>query len=89
MVLIITYAHKNQFKDYSSFFQAIKSNSNEWWHFMDSTWIVTTHHSANEFAHLLYPHILNSDFVLVAKLAKDFQGWLPREAWDWLNSKIY
>jgi hypothetical protein len=89
MVLIITFAHNSPAKDYTSFFEAIKSNANEWWHFMESTWIVTTHHSANEFARLLYPHILNTDYLLVARLSNEYQGWLPKDAWDWLNSKLY
>jgi hypothetical protein len=89
MVLIITFAHNNAQKDYTSFFEAIKANSKEWWHFMESTWIVVTDHSVNDFARFLYPHIQRTDYVLVARLNEEHQGWLPKEAWDWLNSKTY
>jgi hypothetical protein len=89
MVLIITYALNNQAKDYAPFFEAIKANATEWWHFMDSTWIVNTTHGAHQFAQLLYPCIETSDRLLVARLQGEHQGWLPTEAWMWLNNKQY
>jgi hypothetical protein len=89
MVLIITFAHNNPAKNYNPFFDAIKSNSAQWWHFMESTWIVSTAHSADQFAHLLFPHMETTDYLLVARLHPEHQGWLPKEAWDWLNNKSY
>ena len=88
-VLIVNYELKNRANDYSSLFNAIKDNSLEWWHFMEHTWIVVTGHSPDQFAKFLYPHIMNTDHLLVAKLDRDHQGWLPEEAWNWLNSKQY
>jgi hypothetical protein len=88
-VLLIAYALRNRFKDYSPFFQAIKANSIQWWHFIDSIFIVYTNHSADEYAHFLYPHIENTDSLLVTRLQHEEQGWLPKEAWDWLNEKQF
>jgi hypothetical protein len=56
---------------------------------MDNTWLVATSYSADQFAKLLYPHIVNTDHLLVMKAQKEYQGWLPKEAWDWLNSKYF
>ena len=89
MVLIINYALRNPYKDYSPFFNAIKTNCVEWWHFLDSTFIVSTPKSAQEFAVLLYPFMEATDSVLVSRLHNDNQGWLPGAAWDWLNTKQY
>jgi hypothetical protein len=89
MVLIINYALRNRLKDYAPFFATIKGNCNQWWHFLESTFIVSTDSSADEFAKLLYPHIEATDALLVARLQKDHQGWLQKEAWDWLNDKNY
>ena len=87
-VLLINYELKSPTKNYASFHGAIKQNSNEWWHFME-TWIVTTNLSADQFAKLLYPHMLNTDHLLVVKIQKEYQGWLPEAAWEWLNTKYF
>jgi hypothetical protein len=89
MVLIVTYALNNKAWDYTALFTAIKNNGGRWWHFMESTWIVDTHYTADQFAKLLYPHIFTTDSLLVARLNGEHYGWLPKDAWDWLNSKQY
>lgn len=88
-ILLITYALNNQYRDYAPFFDAIKSNCNYWWHYLDTTWIVSTSHSANEYAQFLYPYMETTDRLLVVKITRDYQGWLPTDAWDWLNNKEY
>ena len=88
-VLIITYALNDKSRDYTPLFNAIKSNSYQWWHYLESTWIVNTVHSAHQFAQFLLPHIVSTDHLLVAKLSGEHQGWLPKDAWDWLNNKQY
>lgn len=89
MVLIVNYALNNQYKDYTPFFDAIKSNSTEWWHFLDSTFIVTTTKSADQFAKALFPYMERTDSLFVSRLQKDYQGWLLPAAWEWLNSKYF
>jgi hypothetical protein len=76
-------------KDYTPFFNAIKGNCTEWWHFLDSTFIVATPQSAHDFAQALYPHIENTDHFIVSRLQPESQGWMPQAAWDWLNSKEF
>ncbi len=88
-VLLVTHALNNQYKDYSPFFTALKSNCNEWWHYFDATWIVVTIHTPDQFARSLFPYMETADRLLVVKLQKDFQGWLPKDAWDWLNAKYF
>jgi hypothetical protein len=89
MVLIVNYTLKNRLKDYSPLFDAIK-NCGEWWHFMEATWIINTTHSPDAVARHLNNFIdSNLDFLLVCRLSSEHQGWLPKEAWDWLNSKQY
>jgi hypothetical protein len=89
MVLIINYTLRNTLKDYTPLFGAIKNNCTRWWHFLDPTFIVVTTHSANEYAQFLLPHIERTDSLLVVRLQKDYQGWLPEAAWDWLNSQYF
>ena len=89
MVLLINYELKDTTKDYTSFFEAIKANCYQWWHFLEPTWIVATTLSADAFAKLLYPHMLNTDSLLVVQIGQNHQGWLKTEAWDWLNRQTY
>ncbi|OFW02122.1 MAG: hypothetical protein A3G20_02275 [Acidobacteria bacterium RIFCSPLOWO2_12_FULL_59_11] len=58
-----------------------------WWHFIEQTVIVTTHHDADAFAKLLIPHIETTDALLVSEIDADkCQGWLPKVAWDWIRN---
>jgi hypothetical protein len=88
-VLLITCELKTAGSSYEPFFSALKNNCNYWWHFLEATWIVETPKSVHEYANLLYPHMTQEDRLLVVKITKDYQGWLPKEAWDWLNSRTY
>ena len=88
-VLLITYEHKTEGHDYEPFFEAIKSNANGWWHYLDNTWIVNTHHTADSFARKLFPFMTQKDRLLVVHIRNEHQGWLPQGAWDWLNKLIY
>jgi hypothetical protein len=88
-VLLVTYTLRNQLKDYSSFYSAIKSNGTKWWHYIDAAWIVQTSLTADQFAHQLFPHIEKPDYLLVVRITGEHQGWLPKDAWDWINSLNY
>jgi len=88
-ILLVTYELQNAAKDYSGLFDAIKSNGHEWWHYLEHTWIVRTSDSADQFARKLYPLIERTDSLLVVQITRDHQGWLPKDAWDWLNRMTY
>jgi hypothetical protein len=88
-VLLVTFELKTAGKDYDPFFNALKNNSEYWWHYLEATWIVQTTKSAHEYANLLYPHMTKDDRLLVVKIENNHQGWLAKEAWEWLNSRTY
>lgn len=88
-VLLVTYSKNTPDKDYTPLYEAIKKKSNGWWHYLPDVWIVNTNRGADAFARLLYPFITKLDSLLVVKITLEHQGWLPKEAWDWLNDKQY
>jgi hypothetical protein len=89
MILIVNYALKNQFKDYEPLFSAIR-DCGAWWHFMDGTWIVSTVYTPQVVsAHLQQFIDTKNDFLLVVQLQKNYEGWLPKDAWNWLNNKQF
>jgi hypothetical protein len=89
VILLVTYTLRNQFKDYSSFYEAIQQSSTEWWHFIDDSWIINTTKTPTQVAAKLYPHMEESDALIVVRLHKNYDGWLPQEAWEWLNKKFF
>lgn len=83
-LLLVTYDLKTSLKDYASLFEGIKKNSKFWWHYLESVWLVDTWHDENGLAKALYPHITKEDRLLVISTRDTGQGWLPKEAWDWI-----
>jgi hypothetical protein len=88
-VLLITCELKTEGRNYEPFFTALKDGSTRWWHYLEATWIVETPKSPHEYANILYPHIRNADRLLIVKITSEHQGWLPKEAWDWLALRNY
>lgn len=88
-VLLVAHQLNNDAHDYAPLYEAIKTNANGWVHHITDAWIVNTALSANDFAHKLLPFILKSDRLLVVRITAEYQGWLPQEAWDWLNKAHY
>lgn len=86
-LLLVTFALRNAQRDYEPFFVALRGNVLQWWHFILQTCVVATHHSAQELADLIRPHIdLTTDYLLITEIKPhEFQGWLPAEAWTWLT----
>ena len=80
----ICYDLKSPLKNYGPFFEAIKK-SQKWWHYLDKTWLVYTNETPEQMAEKLRPHINDNDFFLVIEVRKNSNGWLPKDAWSWIN----
>ena len=85
MIYAINYDLKQPGQNYEALHEAIKS-CGVWWHYLDSTWLVDTNLTAQSIWQRLEPHVDKNDSVLVIGVTRDHQGWLPQEAWDWINS---
>ena len=86
MIYAVNYDLRQPNGDYSEVFQAIKS-CGAWWHYLESTWLVDTNHSANQIWDRMSPHVHPDDSVLIHAVGFDHQGWLLPKAWDWINSR--
>jgi hypothetical protein len=88
-VFLVTYELKTKNKDFGPLFEEIQSFGS-WWHYMENVWIVSTNEvAADAMARRLFKHITQSDALLVTRLTRDYQGWLPKDAWDWLNKQDF
>jgi hypothetical protein len=87
VILIVSYDLKS-IKDYTPFFDALKREGTySWWHYLSSTWLLSTVHTPDNVANALRPHLGATDFLLVAEIGKTYSGWLPKEAWDWITAQ--
>ncbi|TAU15498.1 hypothetical protein ELH33_01080 [Rhizobium ruizarguesonis] len=87
MIYAVNYDLKRPGQNYEALHEAIMS-CGDWWHYLGSTWLVHTQIDAQSIWDRLSPHIDANDFVLVIGMTHDYQGWLPQEAWDWINIRI-
>ena len=58
-----------------------------WSHWMNNTWLISTDEVADVLYARLQGKFLETDRLLIASLdaQSDFAGWLPQEAWDWIE----
>ena len=83
-VYILTYDLKTPGKDYSGFYNAIKA-SPKWWHYLQSSWLIYTDEAPTVLWNRLCSHVDKSDRVLIIEVRDNCQGWLPKDAWDWIH----
>ena len=86
MMLLISYDLSKPGQDYSSLYEEIKK-AKSWWHYLDSTWIVSTDLGPERWQSRLCKHMDDDDFLLVIEICNNYNGWLPDRAWKWLNKK--
>jgi len=75
-------------RDFGAVTRTIQSLGN-WWHFIDRSWLVDTHLNADEIMERLKPNLYASDRLLIVRVAPDFSGYLPEEAWTWIREHVH
>ena len=83
----INYDLKAPGRNYDGLYEAIKA-SGKWWHYLDSTWIVITNEDAKQIWSRLAPHIDKNDYLLIIEVLGNVQGWLPKDAWEWIQANV-
>ena len=86
-VLLVSYDLNKQGKDYDGLYKVLKS-APDWWHYLDSCWLLKTKLSAQQWFDKLKPHIDEDDYLLVIDVGKDRQGWLTKDAWEWIYNNV-
>ena len=86
MIYAINYDLKRPGQNYDALYDAIK-NCGDWWHYLNSTWLVHTQLTAQDIWDKLKPHVDKNDSVLVIRVTRDYTGLLPKDAWEWINSR--
>lgn len=71
---------------------AIKQIATDWWHYMPHVWLIASNMtSADALFNALKQHynLQPEDRLLIIRVHRDYQGWLPKDAWDWINKKNF
>jgi len=74
-------------KDYAGLHGELK-NTYEWYHLLESTWVLYTSETAQQIWERLKPHIDDDDNILIAQITSNNSGWLPKVAWPWLSARL-
>jgi hypothetical protein len=86
--MLITYDLHSPGQNYEAVHEKIKELG-EWWHFLESTWIVVTTKTASAvWDHLAGACDKNDSFLIVNITSDSYSGWLPQAAWDWLRKHV-
>lgn len=88
MIYSINYDLKSPGQNYSELHNAIKS-CGYWWHFLESCWLVDTNLTAKGIWDKLSPYADKSDCFLIVGISRDYSGFLPQKAWDWISSRTH
>lgn len=87
MVYLITYDLNRPGQNYDGLYKAIKKLG-AWWHYLDSTWLVDTNLSSDQIYARIKPHVDDNDHFLIIKVTRDYTGWLPKKAWEWIKQRV-
>ena len=60
-----------------------------WWHYLGTTYILSVPDTATATSVTQYILAIapNKKFFVAKVDLKDHGGWLPKEAWDWINNQ--
>jgi hypothetical protein len=74
-------------KDYTTLIERLKSFPN-WWHYLDSTWLIKTDMSAVQVRDLLWAVMDQTDELLVIDVTDRPMAWagLPPRGSEWLRA---
>lgn len=87
-VLLVCYDLGKPNRDYTGLYQILKK-ATSWWHYLESCWLLKTELSPSQWFDKLKPHIDDNDSLLIIEVRKNYKGWLPKKAWDWIYNNLY
>ncbi len=61
---------------------------NEWWHYLNGTYIVTSNKNLDDLTQAVKIKWPGDDSLLIMPATKPTGGWLPKDAWLWINTRL-
>lgn len=56
-----------------------------WWHYLESIYLIKSAYTLGTIQNDIIAKWPNQRFLIMEVNAHNFSGWLPKEAWDWIN----
>ncbi len=58
-----------------------------WWHYIDNAYIIVTEYNitATKVSDFVGRHLPQKQFLVSELNLNNHNGWLPQEAWDWID----
>lgn len=88
MIYIISYDLNKSGQDYNRLYNAIKSCSTSWCHYLDSTWLIDSSYSTSTIQETIRKCTDNNDLFVIMEVTRNYSGWLPQKAWDWIHQHL-
>jgi hypothetical protein len=86
-ILLVTYDLRTPMHNYNPFYEALQQQG-DWWHYLTFTWLIFTNKTAQTLYNSIIPHVTTKDSVFIVPVTKPYWGYLPKDAWDWINARI-
>jgi hypothetical protein len=78
--------------DYGKFHNSLTTAKGliNWWHYLESSYIIVTEQTttATNVSDFVKNNMPNKYFIVVELKLDNHNGWLPREAWDWIKAYV-
>lgn len=74
--------------DSNKVIQSIKDLGIKWMQYTPNTVLLYSKDSAETLAKKIFKLITKSDYVLVLRVTKEYYGWMPPSAWEWLDKEV-
>jgi len=73
--------------DINGLHQLIKTSQyiNDWWHYLGSTYILSSNYTLDTIQNQIKVKYPGFHFLLMEVDPKAANGWLPKDAWKWIN----
>lgn len=87
MIVLITYDLTQPNRNYEALYTAIKQCGTVWWHYMESVWLIRTELKPTDCFDRLHPNMDDNDYLFIVDISnRPRQGWLPKDAWEWIKN---
>lgn len=86
-VYCVSYDLNKAGQNYNALYEELKKSPG-WCHPLDSTWLISTHETADQLSNRIRAHLDNNDSLLVIKVIHPYAGWLPEKTWEWINQHV-